>query len=367
MGTDASKFQAWLNAPLSRTSRDPRFEVRRATTDDFEQIFDLVDSVFPRKRPRAAYDWLYRRNPGGLPMCWLVIERESGQLVANTSRFPWPVASGSQRIEAAMGGDSAVSPRLQRQGLFQINSEVRESHPWENASIVLSCLNPKSRGALAKMGRENIILGPLPSATLLLHSAHYLRWHSWPEGVARLVGGGVDFVFRSWQKGTLAAPDAIRVEQVGNFDSSIDELTAGQVPASRYWCPRDPAFLNWRYFQNPLSESIGLVALEDEHTCGYSVIRTDGRHATVMEFFVPRGRSPVAAALLRATIDTARQAGCSRINIYATSGWDFWRLFRRAGFLPRKSDVYRGARCPERPDVSQEENWQLLPGDSDVG
>jgi len=74
--SDAS-FEQWLHAPMDEASPDPRFEVRRARPEDFEAIFDLVDDVFDMKRPRAQYDWLYRRNPYGLARCWITLGKET--------------------------------------------------------------------------------------------------------------------------------------------------------------------------------------------------------------------------------------------------------------------------------------------------
>ena len=100
---------------------------------------------------------------------------------------------------------------------------------------------------------------------------------------------------------------------------------------------------------------------------GYSVIRLEDKHATLMEFAASSSLQSVAGALLHATIGLAREAGCHSLVFYATRRWRYWGLFHRVGFVDRSSEFYRTARCPDRADVSLEENWQLLPGDKDVG
>ncbi len=86
-----------------------------------------------------------------------------------------------------------------------------------------------------------------------------------------------------------------------------------------------------------------------------------------MEFAAVPERQLLVGELLRATIGVAREAGCHTLAFYATPSWRFWHLFRSLGFLSRKSEIYLRAHCPGRAEVSQEENWQLLPGDRDVG
>ncbi len=362
----ARTFEEWLSAPVGCTSRDPRFEIRRATPNDFEQIFDLIDTVSQTKRARAVYEWLYYANPLGTARCWPVIERKTGQVVASGSRFPWPVARVNERIEGEFSGDFVTLPRHQRQGIFQLSCEVRDSHAWQNQIITLGAPNAKSRGALAKLGRQHTILGPFPLASLLLDTVDYLRSRSWPRGVARMIGGATNLALDSWQRIVLASPSNVRIEEVRQFDSGIDKLTFECMNASGYWFPHESEFLNWRYFQHPVNSYIARVALVDELVKGYSVVRIDGQRATVMDFTASTAPKALASVLLHATIGAVREAGCSWINLYATSGWRFWKLFHRAGFLNRKSKIYRTARCPDRADVSREENWQLLPGDSDV-
>ncbi|HEB89982.1 MAG TPA: hypothetical protein ENI85_10460, partial [Deltaproteobacteria bacterium] len=59
--TPPDAFEEWLEVPITEDPGDPRFLVRRATPDDFERIYDLVDAAFGRRRSREQYDWLYRR------------------------------------------------------------------------------------------------------------------------------------------------------------------------------------------------------------------------------------------------------------------------------------------------------------------
>lgn len=362
----ARNFAEWLNTPIDLTSQDPRFEVRRATRDDFDQIYDLVDTVFEQTRPRAAYEWLYRANPAGTARCWLVIERDSGQLVASESRFPWPLAHGTKRIECILSGDFATLPRRQRQGIFQLRSEIRDSHPWRNRTIALSVPNAKSRGALAKHGRAHAILGPFPRGVLLLDGADYLRYHGFPHSAARVVGGAADAALGLWHRSVLPSASNIRVEELNHFDSSLDALTHRCMSTPTYWCPHEADFLNWRYFENPVTSYLARVALVDDEVSGYGVVRITDERATLMEFVASPAPQPLAGVLLRAIASAAREAGCHLLEFYATSGWRFWSLFRRAGLVSCKSEIRLSARCPGRADVSQEENWQLLPGDSDV-
>jgi GNAT superfamily N-acetyltransferase len=358
-------FTEWLSAPVDFTSRDSRFEVRRAAPNDFPRIHDLVDTVFDRSRSRAAYDWLYLANPVGIARCTLVFERCSGELVSSRSGWPWPVAHGSKRIEGQLGGDVVTLPRLQRQGIGELRRQFNEAHPCHGHTIKFGIPNAKSRAVTTKYGRVPPF-GPLPNGTLVLDSANYLQSRSLPRRVARIIGKTADLAMDRWRDKTLASPSNIRIEELQRFESDIDELTYRCMSTPTYWCPHEAEFLNWRYLENPLNSYLSQAVLEGDEIKAYSVIRIKDKHAILMEFVAPRVPKSLASALLHAIIQVARDAGCNEINFYATSSWRFWSIFRQAGFFKRGPEVYVTARCPNLSDVSEEEKWQLLPGDSDV-
>ena len=181
-----------------------------------------------------------------------------------------------------------------------------------------------------------------------------------------MMGGAADAALGFWYRKILASPSNIRIEEIRHFDSDVDTLTYSCMSTPTYWCPHEADFLNWRYFKNPVNSYLAHVALVGDEVCGYSVVRVENKGATLMEFVASPALEPLAGVLLRATLGAVREAGCNRINFYATPSWRFWGLLRRAGFFRRTSKIYVTARCPDRADVSQEENWQLLPGDSDV-
>ena len=94
--------------------------------------------------------------------------------------------------------------------------------------------------------------------------------------------------------------------------------------------------------------------------------RSTWRDGDFIVEFVPADDA-IAATLLRALLERSREAGCNRIRTYNLHHWRYWPLLRRAGFVPRESDTFIGASCEDRLDeVTREENWQIMPSDSDV-
>jgi hypothetical protein len=336
--------------------------VRRALPEDFPEVYRLVDQVWERQRPDAAYDWLYLKNPCGIARGTLVIERSSAAIISVTFGFPWPVAEGDERRRATFGGDNVTIQRLQRTGLSTIRRAMGELHPWRDDNIGLGAPNAASRAKGVKLG-DKAPLGPLPNATLVLDYQAYLQYRGMPKAVAVPVGRMANLAAAGWRETTLRGP-SIRVETIDRFDSRADAVTERCMRSPDFWCPHDADFLNWRYFEHVLHHYQALAVMEGDEMIAYAVFRVDDGGGMLMEFAVET--DDVARPLLAAVLSHARAAGCNRISFYATSGWRYWPLLRRAGFLARPSERYIDAVCHTRDDVTDEKKWQLLPGDSDV-
>lgn len=365
-GSVPADFEAWLHAPVARGCPDARFEIRRATPQEYPRIYDAVDTVFGRPRGRATFDWLYTRNPLGPARCWLMIERASGRLAATVARYPWPVALGGERLCGEFGGDMVILPEWRGQGLYPVFMQVRDSHAWHADTVVLGAPNLGSRKALARAGLGHILIGPLPFAVGALDVSGILAGRSWPRTAARLTGTVGNAVLAAWRRLALASGDGIRIEQITRFEGETEKLALECDPTMRYWCPYTAEFLNWRYFDNPSAAYLAHAAVVDERLRGYSVLRIAGNQAMLMAFVAAPAPSAVAAKLLLSGIEAAREAGCCKMVLYASPHWRHWPLFRRCGFVSRRAESWRSARCARRPDVSDGRNWRFLPGDSDV-
>jgi len=351
-------FEQWLHTPVLEESPDPRFEVRRARPEDFDAIFDLVDEVFGTKRPRALYDWLYRRSPQGFARCWITLDKETREIVANQSYWPWPTALGDERIFSALCGDAVVARGLQRQRVSHLRMTVHRRHPSHGAEVVFGWLNDRSVRRLHTQQRTGRLNGPLPRRVLHLSARKRLAQRGWPRPLAFGVGPALDAAAALRRR----AGGGLRVEDVTRFDARFDAVSWCSMRWDRLWFPRDSEFLNWRYPGHPSHEYRSLVLLErGDAPVAYCVLRLDGRLAMLMEFAATDGTE---AALLAAASRAARESGCARLEIFATPDWKRWSLFDRAGFLERPSTRYLYLRIHEAQQ-SRLDEWQLLPGDHD--
>lgn len=366
--TPADPFEEWLRLPLQVESSDPRFDVRRAKPAEFERIYDVVDLAFGKKRSRAQFDWLYRDNPFGKARCWIVIERESGEILKSGAGFPWPIWRGREPLLGSLAGDAATLPHWQRKGLTAIRRSFYNAHPWCDDFCGIGGPNESSRIVSRKAGDKHLLLGALVGGLVPLRSRGLLERAGVPAVVARPAGATADALFSAWRgwASNTAEGAAGRVEEVDRFTVDFDEVTERSMAWSGFWSPHNAEFLNWRYLDHPVEAYVGLAFVEEERPTGYAVVCLEEEKATLAEFAVPSDPPDRSLKLLSKAIAVARDAGCASLNFFGTPTWHHWPLFRRAGFIPYQTKNHlSGFGRRHEPEVLDSRNWQVTPGDRD--
>lgn len=366
--TPADGFEEWFRVPVVVEGADPRFDVRRAHPDEFERVYDLVDAAFGRKRPRALYDWLYRRNPCGRAQCWIVVDRKSGELLKTGANFPWPIWRGSEPLRGRLAGDACTAPAWQRKGLTAVRRRFARAHPWYAEQCGIAGPNEGTRIVVHKAGDGQELLGALPGGTLVLRAEGLMRRVGAPAPIARPAGAVADLVLAGWRALALRAERgaAGRIEIVRRFTTDFDAVTERCMAWPRFWCPHNADFLNWRFLDHPVESYVGLALVEAERAVGYAVVGLEREKATLAELAVEVDARARIRTLLAGAVGVAREAGCSALNFFAPPAWRHWPSLRRAGFLPYRTDHHLevwGKRF--EPEIFDLANWQVMPGDRD--
>ena len=365
MQTECSLAE-WLATPIAFESPDPRVDARRASEADFEGIYDLVNEAFRVQRPRRVFDWLYRDNPRGKARCWLLVERGTGRIIGSEASWPWPVARGGDDIPGRLAGDFAVAPSWQRRGLYRVWRGLWQLHPWSRTTTAIYWPNPKTLGAADKQGRQGRPpVAPLPRAVLPLRSADLFRGDPLWGAAAKVPGKFLDLAYAAWRRVALGGVAAAGIEEIRCFDSSFDALARRCVDWPGFWCPRDGAFLQWRYKKHPGVDYACLVAPGRNGPAGLGVVRLRGRTAVLMDLLAPQSPASIARSLLVRLVEIARAADCASMEVFAPPRWPHWRLLHRAGFLRASSLRFFSASGAHGAEVSDAENWQCTPGDVD--
>lgn len=369
ISTPPDPFEAWFALPLGEESADPRFEVRQAHPDEFEQIYDVVDRAFGSKRSRALYDWQYRDNPFGLARAFIVVERATGAILKTGSAFPWPIWRGDEALMGELSGDAATRPDWQRKGLSKIRRDARRSHPWQGRAVMIAGPNEGSRVVSQKVGDGDQLIGALRGGVAPFRSCGVLERAGLPRSVAAPAGWLADGLLGGWQRAAQSvggASDGHAIETIRRFTSDFDAVTLRCMGWPDFWCPHNADFLNWRYLDHPVESYVPIALSGADGPKGYAVVRLAGEEATLSEFAAGPAPSDGGAQLLSEAMGIAREAGCAYIKFFGTPSWRHWSLMRRAGFLPYATKNHIQALCDRfEPEIWDLDRWQLTPGDRD--
>ncbi|XOV83312.1 MAG: hypothetical protein ACFHXK_20980 [bacterium] len=363
-------FDAFHRKPAEKPSSDPRFTVRQALESDFEGIYRCVDEAFGKVRPREAYNWLYRKNPYGRALAWIVEDNATKEIVKTGAKYPWPIWRGSEPVPGAVSGDSATVPKWQRSGLSSVRRDVRYSHESHGKVCSISGPNEGSRTVSNKAGQADQILGRLKGGLFMLDARILLDDHT-PRipGFARSITAfSVNKLHSLWPKPILRKQThtSYQLDNIALFSSDLDAVTLSTMAFHGYWCPHNSEFLNWRYLQHPLETYEAFVLHKNDTPVAYSVLRMGGTQVTLSEFAAPVNDPDIAGELLRHNIDVARQAGAGYVNFFGPPAWPHWELFKKAGMLPYRTNNWFEASYPEDPEGALDfNNWQVTPGDRD--
>ena len=366
--TPPDPFDEWLHAPLGAVAGDPRFEVRRARPEEFERVYDVVDSAFGKKRPRGLFDWMYRKNPYGRARCWVVVENQTGQWVKTGAGFPWPIWRGNEPQLGTLAGDSCTVREWQRRGLAAVRRRYTLAHPWNNRFVGFAGPNEGSRIVGRKAGNSRKQLGALRGGVAPIDACGLLDRVGTPALFSRTAGTFANAVVRSWQRSMLGQgePSRDRVERIDRFTRDFDSVTERCMSWPLFWSPHNADFLNWRYLDHPVVEYVAVALVENERPTAHAVLALEGNKATLAEFAVDAFPDARALKLMSSVFEIAREAGCDSVNFFGTQTWRHWPFFRRVGFLPYRSKNHLEAiGLSHEPEVLDARNWQLTPGDRD--
>jgi hypothetical protein len=148
-----------------------------------------------------------------------------------------------------------------------------------------------------------------------------------------------------------------------NGNRAFDTVTVRAAAWPAFWCPHRAEFLNWRYIAHPVHSYVAWAVLVGDDPAGYTVVRTDGRTAVLMELVVAPHVPACTRLLLWTAIGVARSAGCTALAVHAPPRWPHWRTLRQAGFWDRPPTIMLQVEAFNDPGAQRVEAWQLSCGD----
>jgi hypothetical protein len=339
------------------------------TADELAQIVELLRVAFNGgpawfDLPVAPLDhlrWKIVDNPGA---ALAIVSEAESRIVGFAAQWlvPWLV-QGKVR-SASMGGDVALHPLFQGQGLTSLPMD--EILRWLPSDFGFGFgSHPALLKRRAKSGTREPG-GPMETLIRVLSVGRFAR-HRAPQRVRTsqtriaIEGNNGDrmraWPVRSleWQRrimGNRLRYRPVKVDSgdwtlrtVGSFDERVGGLFNEVAKTFDLVQLRDQAFLNWRYADPRAGGFVIRIAEQGDTLLGYAVTRTSTQQSDLADLLVVPGRPDVAYALIQDSVQQARDAGSFAMRGFMMRSHPHYDLLRRAGFVPVRSIVIPGYRA----------------------
>lgn len=350
--------------------RRGKLEFRLFQPEDGPSLSSLHGEVFGRKIDPDYWTWKYYQNPAGPHDAYVALD--SGRIVGNMTAIPVRMKVGDQELTACQTCDIVIAPSYRRSTpffrMFKLAYKEVEKHDWQfiyglplesTFRLGTRMLGFKSSGALKSLVK---VLDP----TLFLRKKIKSRVASGALGAMGVVG------LRLLNISRTVTMKKVEIRKLDQFDHEFHDLWNRCKDHHEISVIREPDYLNWRYFQNPINDYKVFAAYRDGECLGFVVLcikEKDGfKRCFVIDLMTLPGDTALIKCLLGTAVAYSYREGVDSINTWMLEHTDAFPVLREMGFVERDTPHYLIVRPGESWSsgcLDERTNWFLTIGDSD--
>lgn len=219
-------------------------QIREATSSDIPEIINVLRaSIGEAKLPKTEAIWKYKHidSPFGASIVLLAVV--SGRIIGVRAFMKWEWNLNGTRFSALRAVDTGILPEHQGKGIFKtLNSVGLELAKDRGTHFIFNTPNSKSLPANLKMG-----------------------WNEIDKLKIVFIPG--NFINLNFKKENFKYSKSINLTAL-DLQELIDAYNNLHIQSGRIFTPKSPAYLQWRYEQNPLQE-YEIIADRDFYLAAY--------------------------------------------------------------------------------------------------
>ncbi len=299
-------------------------EYREYRPGDEQQLNDLYNEVFSRRRTIEQWKWQYRDAPAG-PSKIVLIDHD-GEIVGHEAMIPIHFHAFSREIIGGKFEDNYLSERHRGKGLFgplvdycaEVSARAGYGFSFGMAARKVPYRIHIHRG-YRHLGSLNAYFAPLRPAEAAAEIARALRLSPPKRIVMRT---GMRILARRFEgkaaRRARGAGGAYAIETIDRFDQRFDGLWREFTRGSKvFTIARSSVFLNWRYVDNPYRKYAVFAARHEDrivaYLCAAVVVRDDMdlrlKVGVIPDFLALPGHEAAYAPLVRRAVEAWRSEG----------------------------------------------------------
>ena len=301
-----------------------------------EQILQFWTEYLPGTPP-GRFEWLQDGNPSGPALWFFALESKTSELAGVISILPAEIIRQGKKIRAGILGDFMVSKKYRVFGPnFLLPRAVRNNSAGLGFQLIYTIPNAESEKIARREGFHQA--GVVHTFVKPLRIAPYVNKYMHPLA-ARLVSPLVDMGLRITSR-ELSVSSRGLFQEVSEIDGSFEHFWhAIRQNQPDMIGDHRPAYLQWKYFQNPLHTFRILTYREraDGNLLGYLVFTM---HESKMHIYdVIALHKKYACKLLKETIKRGRKERCQSIQMQILETNPLLPVVRSFRFINARDDV----------------------------
>jgi GNAT superfamily N-acetyltransferase len=196
---------------------------RKVVEEDSEAIVTLLKASLGETSSHksiAYWNWKHKQNPFGKSE--VMVSEDDGTLSGIRAMMPWVWQAGNHQFKTFRAVDTATHPNFQGKGIFSKLTQTMVSHlQLLDADFIFNTPNNQSLPGYLKMG-----------------------WQEW----GRLKVSIIPFIFFKFFT-SIEYNEFSGIDQTESLCKKWNDL---QSQHGKLFTPKSPAYLKWRYLDNPV-------------------------------------------------------------------------------------------------------------------
>ena len=247
-------------------------------------ILQLWRQNFPEMDGESRFEWMYEKNPEGVPEVWLLLSPGVAYvgMVAVCKRIFF---KATEEMTAGQTMDFVVNEDHRSLGpAIQLQRRVVEEFKKGKADFLYSFPNKKSKNVIKRAGF--VECGLLQRWTLVLCPSYVVQKYFKNKRFASIVGKLCDILFKI-KHVTLSRQKKYQMQpswELNEVGSELDEIWNNFVQSVNIVGKRDAHFLQWRFGACSSSPGRCFIMKEQNVPRGYIIFQQNGQHISIVDY-----------------------------------------------------------------------------------
>jgi GNAT superfamily N-acetyltransferase len=344
--------------------------IRANLESDQEQILKLWERN-SLDIPQGRFSWVYRLNPAGQAICWMLRDTPRNAMVGAAVVLPVDVRVSGQIRRAGIAVDFVVDKAYRVLGpALLLQKAVISTCEEKGFDFLYGYPNSLSVRVLLRAGFKTA--GSITWLTKPIRTRRWLEESTGLSLIPSLLAKPFDLALR-WRskEARYRNPGHYSCSVLSAFDERCDALWAAARDHYRVAVERTSNYLNWRYARSPLRK-YSIFALEQHpsgNLLGYIVSYDTPGKAHIVDL-VSLDYSVTFDALMSEYLLWQERQGQESVSMVYFGGETLADRLKAFGFIKRPTDdrmlVYAGASSPLWTFLSSQDHWHMMEGDTDL-